>query len=87
MTTSAKTTRKMSPERRRLHNLARFWQQRYDACGGDHGELARVSFDRARAAATRAQREGRRPQAMYELAEVLNAWAEQAEQAGKRHAS
>lgn len=80
-TGKASKARRMSPQMRRLHNLARFWQQRYEACGDDHGELARVSFDRARAAATRAQRDGTRPLAMYELAEALTAWAEQAERA------
>ncbi|MGP4030216.1 hypothetical protein [Actinomadura sp. 3N407] len=69
----------MTPEQRRRENLRAFWQQRYQACADDPGELARVSFDRARAAATRAQRAGVAPMAMYELAELLHKWAEQVE--------
>ncbi|MGC4959721.1 hypothetical protein ACLQ2P_41545 [Actinomadura citrea] len=86
MTTPVKRSRRaqMSPEQRRLENLKSFWKQRYDACTDDTGqldpgELARVSFDRARAAATRAQRAGLAPKAMYELAEMLHTWAEQVE--------
>lgn len=71
------------PHVRRLRNLAAFWQQRYAAVNGDHGELARVSYERARAAATRAVRAGN-SLAMYELAEALTKWAEAAEQAEAR---
>ncbi|MFI0487530.1 hypothetical protein [Actinomadura sp. 9N215] len=70
----------MTPEQRRVENLRAFWEQRYSACADDPGELVRVSFDRARAAATRAQRAGVAPQAMYDLAEMLHKWAEQVEQ-------
>lgn len=76
---------RMSPETRRLHNQAAFWQQRYNACGDDYSELARVTFDRARAAARRAERAGLAPAALHELANLLHEWAERAERAEAKH--
>jgi hypothetical protein len=68
----------MPPEAmRRLENLARFWNERVQAVSTD-ADLARVCFDRARAAARRAQRGGD-ARAMHELAELLAAWAAQRE--------
>lgn len=81
-----KGKKQKNPELERLRNLARFWQQRYDACGTDHGELARVSFERARAAVRRGEREGVGP-SMYELAQLLSQWAEQAERAQTKRAA
>ncbi|MGI5330960.1 hypothetical protein [Actinomadura nitritigenes] len=80
---TGKPKQKMSPELRRRRNLAEFWQQRYNAAGQDHGELARVAFDRARAAAVRARRAGE-SLALYELAESLVKWAEEVEQRADR---
>ncbi|WP_147425450.1 hypothetical protein [Bailinhaonella thermotolerans] len=74
----------MAPEvRRRLQNKAAFWTQRVRAVRSD-AELAQVCFDRARAAARRAQRSGN-PRAMHELAELLARWAEQHEHAEAGH--
>ncbi|NAS27468.1 hypothetical protein GT755_38105 [Herbidospora sp. NEAU-GS84] len=68
-----------APVRRRLENLARFWQARVAAVTND-AALAAVCFDRAKAAARRAQRGGN-ARAMHELAELLATWAAQQEHA------
>lgn len=71
----------MSPEAlRRLRNLAEFWNPRMQAATDD-AELARICFDRAKAAAKRAQKCGD-PAAMHELAQELAQWA-----AGKERAN
>ncbi|MFF3443672.1 hypothetical protein [Streptosporangium sp. NPDC002721] len=73
------TTTGMPAEvRRRLKNLATFWNARAQAVTTD-AELAKVCFDRAKAAARAAQRAGN-PRAMHELAELLAAWSAQQEQ-------
>lgn len=70
----------LSPEAlRRLKNIAAFWNGRL-AAARDDAALARVCFDRARAAAKRGQRGGQ-PRAMHALAELLTAYAEQQERA------
>ncbi|NAS22502.1 hypothetical protein GT755_12495 [Herbidospora sp. NEAU-GS84] len=78
---------KLSPAaRRRLDNLAQFWNSRLQGVTSD-AALAQVCFDRARAAARRAQRAGDQ-QAMHELATLLATWAEQRERAEiARHAA
>lgn len=79
------TVTQMSPEVvRRLQNLARFWNERAGAVTTD-ADLAKVCFDRAKAAARRAQRSKRNPRAMHELAELLATWAEQQEHAEARY--
>ncbi|WP_214415638.1 hypothetical protein [Sphaerisporangium fuscum] len=80
------TVTSMPPEaKRRLANLARFWNERLAAAESD-AALAQVCFDRARAAARRAQKHGANPKAMHELAELLAAWAERQERAEiRRH--
>ncbi|MGA5220909.1 hypothetical protein ACPCAE_33235 [Streptomyces cinereoruber] len=57
----------------RLRNLAEFWGPRMAAAATD-ADLVKVVFDRAKAAAKRAQRNGD-PTAMHELAKALDAWA------------
>ncbi|MBG0819089.1 hypothetical protein [Planomonospora sp. ID82291] len=70
----------MTPEdRRRLHNVAKFWNERLAGAESD-ADLVRICFDRAKAAARRAQRSGN-ARAMHELAELLATWAEQQERA------
>lgn len=70
----------MSPEAlKRLRNLAAFWNPRMQAAGDD-AELARVCFDRAKAAAKRAQKNGD-SQAMHKLAQELARWAADLERA------
>lgn len=74
----------MTPEAmRRLQNLARFWNERLRSVSTD-AELAQVCFERAKAAARRAQRGGD-TRAMHELAELLSTWAAQREQAEAVH--
>lgn len=75
---SAKSRRRQNPELRRRRNMAAFWQERYNKAA-DSGELAAIAFDRARAAALRAESEGR--PVMYELAQMLSEWAERIERA------
>lgn len=76
----------LSPEERRVRNLAKHWQQRFAECTTD-GDLARAAFDRARAAARRAQTTGEKD-AMHALATALVTWAVQREEAEwRRHAS
>nr|WP_024067074.1 hypothetical protein [Streptomyces sp. F11]AHC28153.1 hypothetical protein pFP12.10 [Streptomyces sp. F11] len=77
----------MSPEAlKRLRNLKEFWDPKMAAVDND-ADLARVCFDRARAAAKRAQRGGN-PRAMHELAELLAHFAHDLEVAdAKRHAA
>ncbi|WP_229891834.1 hypothetical protein [Streptomyces lavendofoliae] len=68
----------MSPEvLRRLRNLAEFWNPRMQAAKDD-ADLARICFERAKAAAKRAQRNGQ-PGAMHELAKQLAQWAAEME--------
>lgn len=70
----------MSPEvLRRLRNLAEFWNPRMQAAKDD-ADLARICFDRAKAAAKRAQKGGQ-PDAMHKLAEELARWAADMERA------
>ncbi|MFI6296684.1 hypothetical protein ACIBEJ_34200 [Nonomuraea sp. NPDC050790] len=77
------TATKLTPEaRRRLQNLARFWNERIQAVRSD-AALAQVCFDRARAAARQSQRDGN-SRAMHELAEVLATWAQRHEDAHAR---
>lgn len=74
------TSTRMSPEvKRRLQNLAKFWNERAQAVTND-ADLAKVCFDRAKAAARQAQRSGN-PRAMHELAELLATWSAQQENA------
>ncbi|MEU8347703.1 hypothetical protein AB0C74_38900 [Spirillospora sp. NPDC048832] len=80
-----KASKQVNPRLRRMRNLQAFWQARYQAVQGDDAELARVTFDRARAAARRVQRSGLRPVAMHELAQLLNEWAERLEAAEAKH--
>ncbi|GAA3551007.1 hypothetical protein GCM10022419_034130 [Nonomuraea rosea] len=77
----------LTPEgKRRLENLAKFWNDRVQKVTSD-AALAQVCFDRARAAARQAQRSGRNPRAMHELAELLATWAQRQEDAEiRRHA-
>lgn len=77
----------LTPEaRKRLDNLARFWNERIQGVTSD-AALAQVCFDRARAAARRAQRSGDQ-EAMHDLALLLATWAEQREQVEiRRYAS
>ncbi|GAA0970592.1 hypothetical protein [Actinocorallia libanotica] len=75
----------MSPQMRRLHNLAAFWDAKFKACTTD-AALARVCFDRARAAARRAQDRGE-SSAMHDLAALLAEWAQRLEDAERRHAA
>ncbi|GAA4600367.1 hypothetical protein GCM10023194_81480 [Planotetraspora phitsanulokensis] len=68
--------------RRRLENLANTWNPRMEAATDD-ASLAKVCFDRAKAAARSAQRGGN-PRAMHELAVLLATWAEGHETAEAR---
>ncbi|GAA3172285.1 hypothetical protein [Nonomuraea roseoviolacea] len=79
------TTIELTPEaRRRLQNLAKTWDERARAAATD-AELAKVCFDRAKAAARWAQRTGDM-RAMHELAELLATWSAQTEYtAATRH--
>ncbi|MFD4050164.1 hypothetical protein ACFWSF_32220 [Streptomyces sp. NPDC058611] len=64
----------MTPEAiRRLQNLAAFWNPKIHAATSD-ADLVKVMFDRAKAAAKRAQRGGD-PAAMHKLAQELAEWA------------
>lgn len=79
-------TKLTPPARRRLDNLARFWNERLKGVTSD-AAMAQVCFDRARAAARRAQRGGD-PKAMHDLATLLATWAEHHERAElTRHAA
>ncbi|WP_328565279.1 hypothetical protein [Streptomyces coelicoflavus] len=70
----------MSPEAlKRLRNLADFWNPRMEAVTSD-AELVKVVFDRAKAAAKRAQKNGD-PGAMHKLAQELANWAAAMERA------
>ncbi|NUK94013.1 hypothetical protein HRW16_19680 [Streptomyces lunaelactis] len=70
----------MSPEAlKRLRNLANFWNPRMEAATSD-ADLVKVVFDRAKAAAKRAQKNGD-PQAMHKLAQELANWAASMERA------
>lgn len=71
-----------SEARRRLQNLAALWNPRMQATKTD-AEMAKVCFDRAKAAAVQAKRSVN-PQAMHELAELLATWAAQQEEAEAR---
>jgi hypothetical protein len=79
------TTASISPDaRRRLANVAKFWNDRISRVNSD-AALAQVCFDRARAAARQSQRDGN-PHAMHELAEMLATWASRQEDAhARRH--
>jgi hypothetical protein len=70
----------VNPRMRRLKNVAQFWQTRLDACGDDWAMAAAVAFDRARAVASRAERDGD-PKALYNLAQMLTEWALRGEEA------
>lgn len=71
---------------KRLKNLAEFWNPRMESASGD-AELAKVCFDRAKAAARRAQKAGDTA-AMHELAQELANWAAGKERAeARRHAT
>lgn len=70
--------------RRRLDNQARMWRARYEACK-NYTDAVRVAFDRARAAARAAERDGNR-EAWKDLAQLLTNWAEAMEQAAARRA-
>lgn len=64
----------MSPDAlKRLRNLANFWNPRMEGATSD-AELVKVVFDRAKAAAKRAQKNGQ-PDAMHKLAQELAQWA------------
>jgi hypothetical protein len=70
----------MSPEAlKRLRNLANFWNPRMQAATDD-ADLARICFERAKAAAKRAQKNGDAA-AMHELAKELAEWAARKERA------
>lgn len=64
--------------KRRLSNKRRLWRQRYEECGTDMAALVRVTYDRARAAAKAAIRDGN-PDAMRELAAWLHEWSDRME--------
>lgn len=67
------STTGITPEAaRRLQNLRAFWDPKMQAAADD-AELVKVLFDRAKAAAKRAQRNGN-PAAMHELAQELANW-------------
>lgn len=88
MTTRPKR-QKTNPELKRRKNMAAFWNTRYEqaAASGGTSALAAVAFDRARAAALRAEDNGH-PESMYALAQMLSEWAERMERAEpQRHAS
>lgn len=70
---------------KRLQNLAAFWTPRMQAVDND-ADLAKVCFDRAKAAARRMQKAGQ-PTAMHELADLLAQWAAQQEHAEARRAA
>ena len=73
----------LSPEAlKRLKNQAAFWNERMKDIEND-ADLAKVCFDRAKAAARRAQRAGN-ARAMHELAEFLAHWAADQETAAAR---
>ncbi|MFZ3475485.1 hypothetical protein ACODT4_41435 [Streptomyces sp. 2.9] len=57
----------------RLKNIAKHWDPRMAEAKTD-ADLAKVLFDRCKAAAKRAQRNGE-PGAMHELATALAEWA------------
>lgn len=77
-------TSKLTPEgRRRLQNIATFWNERIQKVTSD-AALAQACFDRARAAARARQRSGNQ-RAMHELAELLATWAQRQEDAEARH--
>lgn len=63
----------MSLMSRRLANKRRLWDERL-AAAQTPADVARVTFDRARAAARAAERAGR-PEAWPELAQMLAEWA------------
>lgn len=68
----------MSPEAiDRLNNLAKHWNPRIEAAKTD-ADLAKTMFDRAKAAAKRAQKSGDHT-AMHELAQSLAAWSAEME--------
>ncbi|MFH9426410.1 hypothetical protein [Streptomyces sp. NPDC017529] len=70
----------MSPEAlKRLRNLGAFWNPRMQAATDD-ADLARICFDRAKAAAKRAQKNGDAA-AMHKLAQELAQWAADMERA------
>jgi hypothetical protein len=77
----------LSPEAvKRLKNQAAFWTARMQEIDND-ADLAKVCFDRAKAAARRAQRAGN-TRAMHELAELLAHWsADQETAAARRNAA
>ncbi|MBA3556136.1 MAG: hypothetical protein H0W29_15445 [Gemmatimonadales bacterium] len=74
---------------KRLRNLKAFWEPRMQAATSD-AELAKICFDRAKAAARKAQKAGDQA-AMHELAEQLAVWAAGKEQVavkrGERNAA
>ncbi|MFI0453714.1 hypothetical protein [Actinomadura sp. 6N118] len=79
-----KAARAKDSAKRRRANLAATWQRRYEQAQGDHGALAAVAFDRARAAAASAERAGISAQALYELAQMCHQFAERLEEAEAR---
>ncbi|MFB8044164.1 hypothetical protein ACFC8F_23120 [Streptomyces hydrogenans] len=64
---------------KRLRNLSEFWGPKMQAATSD-ADLARICFDRAKAAAKRAQRNGQAG-AMHALAGQLAQWASDMERA------
>ncbi|WP_157964106.1 hypothetical protein [Actinocorallia populi] len=84
---SRRAPRKLSPEIRRLQNIAEHWQGKYAACQSAEDYVA-VGVDRAKAAAMRIKRTTGSDEALKDLARLLATWAEQCEQAeAKRRVS
>lgn len=79
MTTPRLPAGQLTPEdQRRLANLSKHWEGRISTATSD-ADLARLCWERAKAAARRAQRSGRNARAMHDLATLVAAWAQQQE--------
>ena len=72
-------TGKKSDALKRLRNISGFWTDKMAAASSDD-DLLRICYDRARAAARRAQKDGD-PRAVHNLAETLAHWAHDRERA------
>lgn len=72
-------TRTKGDALKRLRNISGFWTEKMAAAVSDD-DLVRICYDRARAAARRAQKDGD-PKAVHNLAETLAHWAHDRERA------
>lgn len=79
MTIQQKKRKPLSPAERRRRNLAEFWEKRYAEAADDPGKAIVIAFDRARAAAARADKWLDGEPVTRQLFEHLKAWAEQIE--------